>query len=266
MNLHSICLSVQEIARQAGEYIWEQAKNFDRNKVEQKGKHDFVSYVDINAEKMIVENLSKVLPEAGFITEENTKSTDTGKTLNWIIDPLDGTTNFIHGFSPHAVSIALSDNSEIILGVVYEIGAKECFYATKGNGAFLNGKKIEVSKTADLQNSLIATGFPFKEFHRINEFSRTLDYLMRNTSGIRRLGSAATDLVYVACGRFDAYYEYNINAWDVAAGSLIVKESGGRVVDFSGGENYIFGREIIAVNEGLSTEFQGIIKNIMCEK
>lgn len=245
------------IAKQAGEFIRKERLNFSYSQSEIKGLNDLVSYVDKEAERLIVEALQNVLPEAGFIVEENTLSHK--NTFNWIVDPLDGTTNFIHGIPCYAVSIALEHNEEIILGVVYEVSRDECFYANKDGGAFLNGTKILVSERNDLSESLIATGFPIYNFDRLNSYLRTLEYFMTHTHGLRRIGSAATDLCYLACGRVDAFFEYNLNPWDVAAGALIVKEAGGTVNDFSGGTSWLFGKEISCTNSLLEEEFNAVI-------
>jgi myo-inositol-1(or 4)-monophosphatase len=198
------------------------------------------------------------VPGAGFIAEEGTTVTK-GEVFNWIIDPLDGTTNFIHGAPPVAVSIALVENNIPVVGVIYEIWMKEAFYAWKDSKAWLNGKEICVSKTPDIKDSLIATGFPYHNFDRMKGFMETINYFFNHTHGVRRLGSAATDLAYVACGRFDGFYEYNLSPWDVAAGVLIVKQAGGRVTDFSGGDNFIFGREIVAGNKDI---FEGFLQDV----
>lgn len=233
---------------------------FDLNDVISKGQRDLVSYVDLNAEKIIVEGLKQILPEATFLTEEKTIS-DSGASLRWIIDPLDGTTNFIHGVPAFSVSIALQHEDELLIGVVYEINLDECFYAWKKGGAFLNGEKISVTQTSALRDTLTATGFPYKEFSQMNRFFNTLRFLFNNTHGVRRLGSAAVDLVYVACGRFDGFFEYNLNPWDVAGGALIVEEAGGIVTDFSGGKDFLHGKEIIASNPGIYKEFLKMVVN-----
>jgi len=235
----------------------EERKTFSYAKAEIKGLNDLVSYVDKASEQLLVNELSLVLPEAGFITEEDTKNEV--KEYNWIIDPLDGTTNYIHGIPCYAVSIALEYKGDIICGVVYEVSRDECFAAYTGGGAFLNDTKITVSGRSKLTDSLIATGFPIYNFERVAGFIKALTYLMKHTHGLRRIGSAATDLCYVACGRVDAYFEYNLNAWDVAAGALIVKEAGGTICDFSKGNNWLFGREVIATNTHLQHEFEKII-------
>lgn len=166
----------------------------------------------------------------------------------WIIDPLDGTTNFIHSLPVYSISVALTDRDERLIGVVYEINQKECFYAWKGGQACLNGSVIHASKTETLNDSLLATGFPYTDYGRMDHYLQLLGYLLQNSRGLRRFGSAAVDLAYVACGRFDGFYEYGLNPWDVAAGSLIVERAGGRVTDFSGKGNFIYGKEIIAAN------------------
>ena len=262
MDLEILTQQTREIAVTVGDFIREQKNNISPTIIEKKGIHDFVTYVDKTAEKKIVEGLSKILPESGFITEEKT-STKKGAIYNWIIDPLDGTTNYIHGLSPFAVSIALMEKNEIILGVVYEINLDECFYAYKGSKAFLNEKEINVTKTKKVDNSLIATGFPYYDYDKMEAFMQTLEFFMKNSHGLRRLGSAATDLVYVACGRFDAFYEYSLHAWDVAAGAFIVKQAGGKICDFNGKNNYLFGKEIIASNSLIHNEFLSIIKDYM---
>ncbi len=251
------------IAKTVGEFIRTEKQNFSTDKVEIKGLNDLVSYVDKTSEQKIVTALSTLFPQAGFIVEENTRSDI--KEYNWIVDPLDGTTNFIHGIPSYAISIALEYKGEIILGVVYEVSKDECFYAVKNGGAFLNDKPINVTNTILLKDSLIATGFPVYNFERIVPFFKTLEYLMRHTHGVRRIGAASVDLCYVACGRVDAFFEYNLNSWDVAAGSLIVTEAGGKVADFSGNNTWLFGKEIVATNTAIYTNFAPIIKSNFSE-
>ncbi|MDO9154263.1 MAG: inositol monophosphatase family protein [Paludibacter sp.] len=236
-----------EIARSVGKFMANERKNFDDSKIENKGLHDLVSYVDKEAEKQIIEALQKLLPESGFIAEEGTNDKK-GERFNWVIDPLDGTTNFIQGVPIYAVSIGLLDGDELVLGVVYEVGRDECFYAWKNGGAFLNGEPIHVSKRSNIHEALLATGFPYNDFSKMDTYMKFLEWTMKNARGVRRLGSAAADMVYVACGRFDAFWEYDLKPWDVAAGTVIVKEAGGTVTDYKGGDNYLFGREIVATN------------------
>lgn len=262
MDIEIIGRETCKIAREAGEFIRSESLKFSAGDIETKGKHDYVTYVDRNAEKKIISNLAKLLPGSGFIAEEGTIKKH-GKTYNWIVDPLDGTTNFIHGIPLYSVSIALMDKEEIVVGVIYEIGLDECFFTWKDCPAFLNGVEINVSKTAKVTNSLLATGFPFSNYDRFDQFIESLKYFMRNSHGIRRMGSAAVDLAYIACGRFDAFWEYNLNPWDVAAGILILQNAGGKVSDFSGGNNYLFGKEIVAGNPYLFEEFLKHVSKFM---
>lgn len=265
MNYESITSSVCEIARKTGAFIRNERNAFSADKIEVKGLHNFVSYVDKGAEELIVNELKKLLPQAGFIAEEGTAS-DNGETLKWIIDPLDGTTNFIHGLPPYAVSIALMENQQVVSGVVYEVTLDECFYTWKGGAAFCNGKIIKVSETQRVKDSLIATGFPYYDYDRLKSYLSTMEFFMKESHGMRRIGSAATDLAYVACGRFEAFYEYSLSPWDVAAGAFLVQQAGGTVTDFTGGDNYIFGREMVATNKNVYAEFSEIVQSIMVKK
>ena len=254
-----LCLQTCEIARTSGKIMAEERKSFDASKIENKGMHDLVSYVDKESEKRIIAELQKLLPESGFIAEEGTNDTR-GERFNWVIDPLDGTTNFIQGVPIYCVSIGLLDGDELVVGVVYEVGRDECFYAWKDGGAFLNGEKISVSDRSDIHDALLATGFPYSDFSRIEEYTEFLKWAMKNARGVRRLGSAAADLAYVACGRFDAFWEYDLKPWDVASGALLVKEAGGMVSDYSGDSNYLFDREIIASNSLINSTILEKIK------
>ncbi len=258
MELNNITTKIINSAKIVGNFIRKERINFSYNDVEIKGLNDLVSYVDKTSEKLLVEKLTQILPEAGFIVEENTKSEI--KDYNWIVDPLDGTTNFIHGIPSYAISIALEYKSEIIIGVVYEISRDECFYAYKNGGAFLNESIIRVSERNKLSDSLIATGFPIYNFSKLDSYISTLTYLMKNTHGIRRIGAAAVDLCYLACGRVDGFFEYNLNAWDVAAGALIVREAGGTVSDFKKKNNWLFGKEIVATNTKIKEELENLIQ------
>ena len=259
INLQTLCQDVCALSKEVGVFIKNEGEKFSLMKVEVKGKNDFVSYVDKTAEKRIVEKLAFLLPEAGFIAEEGTSSKK-GEIYNWVIDPLDGTTNFIHGVPCFAISIALMRKEELVLGVIYEINFAECFYAWEGSKAYLNGKEINVTKTAKLADSLLATGFPYYDYNRMDDYMELFNYFMKNTHGLRRLGSAATDLAYVACGRFEGFYEYSLQPWDVAAGAFIVQQAGGKVTDFKGEKNYIFGKEIVAGNAAFFDEFLDVVK------
>jgi myo-inositol-1(or 4)-monophosphatase len=259
MQYTQIVNKVVEVAKNAGSFIREQRKTFDPSKIEYKGLNDLVSYVDKTAEQIIVAGLEEILPEAGFITEEKTK-TKLAERFNWIIDPLDGTTNFIHGLPVFSVSIALKEYDELVVGVVYEVNQDECFYASKGAPAYLNGKEIKVSSNPTVATSLLATGFPYYDFTRQPAYINLFTELMKNSHGLRRMGSAAVDLAYTACGRFDAFYEYNLNAWDVAAGILIVKQAGGHVINFTGGDEVIDTRELVATNGKITAELLDYIQ------
>jgi len=262
MNYEELCNETIEIARNAGKYIYAEHGKHDFDDIKSKGKHNFVTEVDRGSEKQIVAALQRLIPEAGFITEEGT-SNKKGKRFNWIIDPLDGTTNFIHDAPPVAVSIALMENEEIVIGVVNEIFLGECFYAWKGGPAFMNGKKVYVSQAKSVSDSLIATGFPYHNFDRLKPFMQSLEYFFNHTHGVRRLGSAATDLAYVACGRYDAFYEYNLSPWDLAAGTFLIQQAGGKSTDFTGGTDYLFGKELVAANNHVFSEFLEVVGRFM---
>jgi len=262
MDYKTICESVIEIATETGQFIRERINTFSSDKIESKGLHNFVTEIDKAAERKIVDKLRKLVKNAGFIAEEGTAS-ESGDLYNWVIDPLDGTTNFIHGTPPVAVSIALTETNNPVIGVIYEIWLDEVFYAWIDGQAYLNGKEIHVSDTEKVKDSLIATGFPYNNFDRMDGFMKSMEYFFTHSHGMRRLGSAATDLAYVACGRYDGFYEYNLNPWDVAAGALIVKQAGGRVTDFEGGDQYLFGREIVAANELLHQPFLSDVARFM---
>lgn len=259
MNYELLCSKVVAIARLTGNFIRKESMNFDANAVEIKGLNDLVSYVDKNAEKQLVRNLVKLIPEAGFITEEETLNT-TGAVFNWIIDPLDGTTNFIHGLPTYAISIALYEDGQPVIGVVYEINRGEMFSTYKGGGAYLNNKEISVSKRTALSETLIGTGFPYYQFDKQEAYMQLLSEMMRSCHGLRRIGSAATDLAYVACGRFDGFFEYNLNSWDVAAGAYLVQQAGGNILNFSGGTEFIQQREILATNGHIDGELLAIME------
>ena len=262
MDLRDICTEIEKAARETSAFIHKESLGFDVTRTERKGFNDFVSYVDKGSEKMIVEKLSLLLPEAGFLAEEGT-SKKTGVKYTWVIDPLDGTTNFVHGLHPYAVSIALKEYDEVVAGVVYEVSGNESFTAWKDGGAWLNGSRIYVSKAAKLSESLLATGFPYYDFNQLDTYMKCLAYFCKHTHGIRRLGSAATDLAYVACGRFEAFYEYGLHPWDIAAGMLLVREAGGRVTDFSGNEKNITGEEFVAANSAVFSEVLEIVSKFM---
>ena len=256
---HLIMSELQRLTRRVGTFILTSGENFDPGAVEMKGFNDLVSYVDKEAEKMIVEGCKEILPGSGFITEEGTIEKSSGEEFVWIIDPLDGTTNFIHGLPAYCVSIALLRHGKLYMGVVYEPSRDELFHGIRGNGAYCNESRIQISTKKHLKDSLLATGFPYYDFGRMDSYLLILNDFMQSTHGLRRMGSAAIDLAYTACGRFEGFFEYNLNAWDVAAGALIVLEAGGVVSDFRGGDDFIFGREMIAAAPGVH---QGMLQTI----
>ncbi len=258
MNLQHLIEITIELSKQAGAFIRDQYFSFSEKDVQTKSLNSLVSYVDVTAEKILVEGLKKEFPEAGFLTEEKTIEESQSEWL-WIIDPLDGTTNFIQGIPTFAVSVGLMHNGKMKLGVVYEVMRDECFSAYEGSQSQLNGKPIHVSEKKSLADSLIATGFPYEKFDYLPAYLKTLEHFMTSTRGVRRIGSAAVDLAYTACGRFDGFFEYNLNPWDVAAGAFIVQQAGGTVTDFSGGENFIFGRETLASNGLVNDEMSKVI-------
>lgn len=250
--------SVIEITRHAGAYLLSEFKTFSQSAIEIKSMNQLVSYVDITCEQMLVSGLEKLVPEAGFITEEDTIS-KVSDDLNWIIDPLDGTTNFMHGIPVFAISIALKKGNEIILGVVFDVCQNDMYYADP-SGAYCNGAPIRVSDNIELNKCLLATGFPYYDFDGMESYMSVLKKLMQHTHGLRRMGSAAIDLAYVAAGKFEAYFEYGLSPWDVAGGAFIVEKAGGKVSDFRGGDNYLFGKEIIATNQHIYSIFYEIIE------
>jgi myo-inositol-1(or 4)-monophosphatase len=258
-DLESLCNEVCSVSREVGKFILLEQKRLTGNSIESKGLNDFVTYVDKASETLLVSELSSLFPEAGFITEEKTIAQE-DKPYRWVIDPIDGTTNFIHGLPMFCISIALMHDERVILGVVYEISHDECFHAVAGGNAYLNGKPIRVSDRSLLKDSLIVTGFPYKDEGRLEEWMRLFMHLLTKSHGVRRLGSAALDLAYVACGRFEAFYEYGLSPWDVAAGTLIVQQAGGAVSDYSGGNKYLFGKELLAGNGRMNEELREVIQ------
>lgn len=258
-ELRLLTQKVVAISKKVGGFLKSEINKLTITHVQEKGLHDLVTYVDKTAERILVTELSDFIPDAGFIAEEGT-SKKVGEKYNWIIDPLDGTTNYIHRVPLYSVSIALKENDEIILGVIYEPNMDECFRTWKGAPAYLNSKVIQVSITKTVNNSLFATGFPYYDYDLMQEYLKFFEYLMINSRGLRRLGTAAMDLAYVACGRYDGFYEYGLSSWDVAAGTLIVQNAGGKVFDFSGGDDFVFGRELVSLNPDICDEFMKQIK------
>lgn len=261
MHLEQLCLQTIEIAKRTGVFIKKEYEGFEKQKIQYKSERDLVSYVDLTAEKQLIEALATILPEAGFITEES--HSEYRKGLNWIVDPLDGTTNFVQRVPHFCVSIALAQGDDILLGVVYEVHQSECFWTWKGAPSYCNGKELSVSNTQVLKEAFIATGFSVKNTDRLDGNLQLLKTWITKTRGIRRLGTAALDLCYVAKGVFDGYHETDLSAWDVAAGALIVKNAGGIVSDFTGGSHFLFGNTILAANKPLHKIFLKEVQTIL---
>ena len=259
-DLTQLSLDLAALCRRTAQFISQEAATFDRGKVEHKGLHDLVSYVDQETERRLVAGLRELLPAAGFITEEGTAGPDsaTGE-FTWVIDPLDGTTNFVHGLPVYAISVALLRGHELVVGVVHEVNRDESFRAVRGGGAFCNDTPIHVSDVSALGGSLIATGFPYKDFGRMDAFLQILGAFFTRSHGVRRLGSAAVDLAYVAAGRCEGFFEFNLNSYDVAAGLLLVTEAGGHVTQFLADGDPLFGREVVASNRLIHGEMQAAI-------
>lgn len=256
MNLKETLKIVIEIAREAGEYLKTEQALIKSKSVEMKSTRNYVTYIDKEAEKLIVTALSNAFPDTGFLTEEETVATEI-KEWTWIIDPLDGTTNYINNDTPYAVSIALQHKEKTVLGVVFDPIVDELYYAIENKPATLNGEPIEVSKHATLVDAYIGFGIPYSIDERAKDvLQRTTEYYDKCSFRIK--GSAAVELCYVAAGRTDAYYHSGLSPWDVAAGSFILGQAGGKVTDFDRGNNYIHGREIVASN--------GLIHNDIIDK
>ncbi len=248
-------------ARIAGEIIIKNLGHLSREDVQTKQAFDFVTKVDRWSEAVIMQTIRKKFPSHRFLTEETLKQEDTGD-YRWIIDPLDGTTNYIHSYPMFSVSIALEYMSEVVLGIVFDPLRDELFHAVKGGGSFLNNKKISVSGVDALERSLIATGFPFRAKEMIDHYLRAFREIFREVSDIRRAGSAAIDLAYIAAGRFEGFFELALSPWDIAAGGLLIREAGGIITDFGGGTDYLSTGNIVAGNKGVQPEILKIVKEV----
>jgi len=259
LNNQHIIKELTNLVKKVGEFQLSEINKVSKDRVETKDLNSLVSYVDQQSEKMIVARLQELIPESGFITEEGVIK-NSEKTFTWIIDPLDGTTNYLHKIPHYCISIALRHNNDIIIGMVHDPSLDECFYAIKGEGAFLNGHKLKLDSKSDLSDALIVTGFPYRNDYDVEAKFNILKYWLMHTRGIRRLGSAALDLVYVASGRLDAYYEGTLNIWDLAAGALIAEEAGAKVSDLDGSNNHLKSCNILAVNKGLYDQVFEVVK------
>jgi myo-inositol-1(or 4)-monophosphatase len=271
-DLEKYTLAVCEIARRAGAYIRGERQKFSLDSVERKHAHDYVSYVDKGSEKLIVSALRELLPEAGFITEEGTAGVKSGEVESekccWVVDPLDGTTNFIHQYAPYAVSIALLQGKTVLIGVVYEICADECFYAWQGGGAYLEVKseklRLHVS-SQKIQDALLCLQLPYNSDAYKPVIKRLIDLLYGNVGSIRACGSAAMALCQVAAGRLDGYAEEYIGQWDYMAGSLIVMEAGGKVTNYEGSDDFTQGNSVVATNGIIQQDLLEAIKTSIAQ-
>lgn len=258
--MHPMLNTAITAARKAGNIIARSVDRVDALTITNKAQNDFVTEVDQKAEMTIIEIISKAYPSHSFLGEETGHSgTDDKSEYLWIIDPLDGTTNFLHGFPQFAVSIALQHKGEITQAVVYDPINQDLYTASKGEGAQLNNRRLRVTGRKSLQGALLGTGFPFKQQQHLDVYLETFKALFPDTAGIRRPGSAALDLAYLAAGRIDGFWEIGLNAWDIAAGVLLVKEAGGFVGDFSGGDEYLKTGNVVAGNEKV---YEDILKRI----
>ena len=234
--------------------------------VQYKGRHDIVTKADVASEEKIISVIKDSFPNDVILAEETASHESLSDQRTWIIDPIDGTTNFTHGYPTYCVSIALYENKEAKVGIVLEVTRQELFSAENGKGAFLNGEKLIVSNNKKADEALLGTGFPYRDLDLVDEYLDLFKVFMHETQGVRRPGSAAYDLCAVAAGRFDGFYEYGLSPWDVAAGALIISEAGGVVTDWQGGDNWLFGKRIVAGNPDIQTYVLKRIKECISEK
>ena len=252
--MHPILNIAVRAARRAGSIINRAALDSGGLRVTSKRAKDFVTQVDHAAEEAIIDIVSKAYPEHGFLAEESGAAKSDAEFI-WIIDPLDGTTNFIHGFPQYCVSIGIQQRGALAHAVIYDPTKNELFTASKGRGAFLNDRRIRVTALARLGDALIGTGFPFKEVTRLELYMRQLGTMMKTCAGVRRAGAAALDLAYVACGRLDGFWELGLSPWDMAAGALLIQEAGGLVGDLQGEQTYLQSGDIAAATPKIFAAF-----------
>ncbi|MEK8090391.1 inositol monophosphatase family protein [Thermithiobacillus plumbiphilus] len=257
--MHPMLNTAVRAARKAGDVINRALNRIGDLNVTAKTRNDYVTEVDHAAEAAIVDIIRKAYPSHGILAEESGRQE--GDDYQWIIDPLDGTTNFIHGLPQFAVSIALLHRGRIEQGVIFDPGRNELFTASRGGGAQVNDRRMRVSPARSLEGTLLGTGFPYKDQSYMDEYLATFKALAAQTAGIRRPGSAALDLAYVAAGRYDGFWEFNLSPWDIAAGVLMVQEAGGMVTDFGGGDNYLESGNVLASNGRLHTPMLKILRD-----
>ncbi len=248
-------------ARKAGRALAKDFREVENLQVSMKGAGDFVSRADLNAERIIREDLLAARPTYGFLGEEGAEIAGEDPTRRWIVDPLDGTTNFLHGLPHYAVSIALEHKGEVVAGVVYDPSKDECFFAEKGQGAWVNESRLRVSARNRMIECIFATGLPFGGRPDLPETLQDLARLLPATAGVRRWGAAALDLAYVAAGRYDGFWERGLNAWDMAAGLIILREAGGLVEPLEPGHHILESGAVICANEAIFDQFARVIRN-----
>ena len=261
LDLKQTTIDCLKIVREVGSYIREQQVKVTQQDVITKDPNSFVTYVDQQSEIQLHKGLSALVPDATFITEEATMENQ-DSDLVWIIDPLDGTTNFLYGIPIYSISVALKVHQKVVLGIVYAVQQDEAFYAWHGGGAYLNDRRLLIAGQTSLDQALIGTGFPYDKATRMERPSRILGQILAKCRGVRRLGSAAMDLAYVAAGRLDGYYESNLNSYDIAAGGVIVQEAGGIVSDYENTDRWIEGKSVVASNPPLHRLLQSLISSV----
>jgi myo-inositol-1(or 4)-monophosphatase len=255
--MHPMLNIAVKAARRAGNLIHRAADNIDHLTVTKKSNADYVSEVDKAAERTIIETILDVYPTHAILAEESGSQGES--EYLWIIDPLDGTTNFLHGYQQYSVSIALQHNGVLTQAVIYDPTKNDLFTATRGRGAFLNDRRIRVSKRGELADSLIGTGFPYSKFDHLDAYMDILKDMMKKTAGLRRPGSAALDLAYTAAGRYDGFFETGLKPWDIAAGCLLITEAGGLVSDLQGNDSYLRSGHLCAGNPRIFAQMLQVI-------
>jgi myo-inositol-1(or 4)-monophosphatase len=258
--MHPMLNIAVKAARRGGSIINRAALDRTKLEIQSKRANDFVTQVDKAAESAVIDIIRQAYPDHAILAEESGKLAGTKAEYRWIIDPLDGTTNFIHGFPQYCVSIALEHRGAIQHGVIYDPSKNELFTASKGRGAFLDDRRIRVSKCAQLKDALVGTGFPFKEMARVDLYFRQLKEIITTSSGVRRAGAAALDLAYVAAGRMDAFWELGLAPWDMAAGALMIQEAGGLVGDLQGNSSWLESGDIAAATPKIFPQLLGALE------
>jgi myo-inositol-1(or 4)-monophosphatase len=258
--MHPMLNIAVKAARRGGSIINRAALDGTALEVRAKQINDFVTQVDKAAERAIIEVIHKAYPDHAILAEEAGAIESQRAEHRWVIDPLDGTTNFIHGFPQYCVSVAVQHRGSTAHAVVYDPAKNELFTSSKGRGAFLNDRRIRVTRCLKLADALVGTGFPFKEFKRVERYMAQLRVIMGSSAGVRRAGAAALDLAYVAAGRLDAFWEMGLSPWDMAAGALLIQEAGGLVADFAGGQDFLASGDICAATPKVFPQLLEVLK------